>query len=138
MALLDSTLCFWRTASKADHSNAEFLAELNRPISIVILVSEGTNGILTSEVLTTEDRGCMHHFFATSPSSCDRSHESIGMPLHSREAWMECICLDTSVLQRMLTVNVWGPIFLWTLNGNSCVKQPAEFDHSVGPFALRA
>jgi hypothetical protein len=79
MALLDSTLCFWRTASKADHSNAEFLAELNRPIPIVILVSEGTNGILTSEVLTTEDRGCMHHFFATSPSSCDRSHESIGM-----------------------------------------------------------
>jgi hypothetical protein len=98
MALLDSILCFCRIASKADHSNPGFLADLYRPISIVILVSDGINGLLPSEVLPTADRGCMYHFFAISPSSCDPSHESIGMPLHSREPWMECICLNTSIL----------------------------------------
>jgi hypothetical protein len=93
--LLNSILCFWRNASKADYSNAEFLAELNRSICIVILVSEGTNEILTSEVLTTADRGFRRLSYAISPSSCERSHGSIGNPSHKGEPWLECICLNT-------------------------------------------
>jgi hypothetical protein len=66
-----------------------------RPISVVVYVSDG-NGILTSQVLvlTKANDGYRRRSCATSPSSCGRSHVSIGNSLHNRVPSLGYIHLD--------------------------------------------